>query len=170
MSFAPNPRSSSGMTPVVRTVLFWVLMMALAVILWQMSSTKPRDSDSNQQISYSDFMQDLDKNKIATATFGLSQSTAEVRGALRDPVEGYRTTVPRESVSDLSERLRKQGVNVNVSESPNQTWKTYLANIAPLLLLVGFWIFVMQRMRGRQTPRTDATPPPNTMGPSNTPL
>lgn len=167
MSFAPNPQSSTGITPVVRMILFWGLMVALAVVLWQMSSTRPRDSDSNQQISYSDFMQDLDKNNIATATFGLSQGTAEVRGALRDPVEGYRTTVPRESVSDLTDRLRKQGVTVNVSESPNQTWRTYLANLAPLLVLVGFWIFMMQRMRARQIPPPNS---PNTTTPSNTPL
>ena len=166
MTFAPNPRSSTGMTPVVRTVLFWLLMMLLAVVLWRMSST-PRDTGSNTQISYSDFMQQTDKNNIATATFALSQSTADVSGALRDPVEAYRTTVPRESVSDLTDRLRKQGVNVSVSESPNQTWKTYLVNLAPLLLLVGFWIFMMQRMRARQMPPPNS---PNTTTPSNTPL
>jgi ATP-dependent Zn protease len=141
-------------------------MMALAVILWRMSST-PRDSGSKTQISYSDFLQQADKNNIATATFGLSQSAADVNGALRDPVEGYRTTVPRESVSDLTDRLRKQGANVSVSELPNQTWKAYLANLAPLLLLVGFWIFMMQRMRARQMPPPNS---PNTTTPSNTPL
>jgi cell division protease FtsH len=167
VTFAPNPRYGTGMTPVVRTILFWVLMMGLAVVLWRMSSRSPKDSDSNQQISYSDFLQQADKNNIATATFALSQSTADVSGALRDPVEAYRTTVPRESVSDLTDRLRKQGVNVSVSELPNQTWKTYLANFAPLLLLVGFWVFMMQRMRARQMPPPNS---PNATTPSNTPL
>ena len=154
MSFAPNPRYGTGMTPVVRTVLFWILMMLLAVILWRMAST-PKDSDTSNQISYSNFLQQVDKNNIATATFGLSQSTAEVRGSLRDPVEGYRTTVPRESVSDLTDQLRKLDVNVNVSELPDRAWKSYLANFAPLLLLVGFWIFMMQRIRARRAPQPD---------------
>jgi cell division protease FtsH len=142
-------------------------MMSLAVVLWRMSSTSTKDSGSTTQISYSDFLQQMDKENIATATFGLSQSTADVSGALRDPVEGYRTTVPRESVSDFTDRLRKQGVNVSVSESPKQNWVSYGINLLPLLLLVGFWIFMMQRVRARQIPPPNS---PNTTTPSNAPL
>jgi cell division protease FtsH len=169
VSFAPNPRSRTGLSPVVRTMLFWVLMVGLAVVLWQIQK-KPNDSESNHAISYSDFLQQTDKNNIADATFVLSQNTADVHGNLRDSAQEYRTTIPKESISDLTDRLRKQGANVDVSEAPKQTTESYLINLAPLLLLVGFWIFMMQRIRGKQTTSKDTMPPPNTMGPSNTPL
>jgi cell division protease FtsH len=160
-----------GMSPVTRTVLFWALMVALAAVLWQMTSHS-KNSVPDNQISYSDFLQQVDKNNIATAIFALSQNTADVSGNLREPVQDYRTTVPKESVSDLTDRLRKVGANVSVSESSKQSWQTYLANLAPLLLLVGFWIFMMQRMRSKQTMPRDPTAPPNMSSdpPSNTPL
>ncbi len=169
MTFAPNPRAGTGLSPVVRTFLFWILMVGLAVVLWQ-TSKSPKDTGSSDSISYSDFLQQVDKNDIGTATFSLSDNTAAVSGKLRDSTQEYRTTVPKENISDLTDRLRKQGANVSVSEAPKQTTKSYLLNLAPLLLLVGFWIFVMQRMRSRQTLPTDTPSPPNTMGPSNTPL
>jgi cell division protease FtsH len=165
MSFAPNPRYGTGMSPVVRTVLFWVLMVALAVVLWQASS-KSKDTGSSHQISYSDFLQQVDKNNIGAATFVLADNTADVSGNLRDPAQEYTTTVPRESVSDLTDRLRKQGTVVNISEAPKQTRANFLVNLAPLLLLVGFWIFMMNRMRVKQAPPQN----PTNIPPSNTPL
>ncbi len=98
MSFAPNPRRGMGMSPVVRTVLFWALMVALASVLWLTSNT-PKGRGSGRSISYSDFLQQADKNNIATATFALSQNTADVSGNLREPAQEYRTTVPREDAS-----------------------------------------------------------------------
>jgi cell division protease FtsH len=170
VSFAPNPRRGMGMSPVVRTVLFWALMFALAAVLWQTNSRSKNGGPSNQ-ISYSDFLLRLDKNNIASATFALSQNTADVSGNLREPVQEYRTTVPKENVTDLTDRLRKAGANVSVSESSKQNWQTYLANLAPLLLLVGFWIFMMQRMRrGQNFPSNTPGPPDTSSTPSNTPL
>lgn len=170
MSFAPNPRRGMGMSPVVRTVLFWALMVALASVLWLTSNT-PKGRGSGRSISYSDFLQQADKNNIATSTFALSQNTADVSGNLREPAQEYRTTVPKESVSDLTDRLRKAGADVSVSEASKQNWQTYLANLAPPLLLVGFWIFMMQRMRRGQNYQSNTPGSANTSStPSNTPL
>lgn len=161
MTFAPNPRSGTGLSPVVRTFLFWVLMVALAVVLWQIQK-KPNDNESSQAISYSDFLQQADKNNIANATFVLSQNTADVHGILRDSSEEYRTTVPKESVSDLTDRLRKMGANVGVSEGGNSGFKSTLVNLAPLVILIGFWIYMaVRRSRARMIPPSDI---------SNTPL
>lgn len=170
MSFAPNPRYGTGLSPVFRTVLFWALMVALAVVLWRMVSA-PKATGPANQISYSNFLQQVDNNNIGTATFALSRNTADVSGELRQPSQEYRTTVPKESVSDLTDRLRKLGANVNISESPKQTWQSYLINLAPLVILVGFWIFMMNRMRSRQSfpPGSGGPGAPNT-SPSNTPL
>lgn len=165
MSFAPNPRNATGLPPVARTVLFWALMVALAVVLWQMQSVSNNNTPRNQ-ISYSDFLQQLDQNNVATATFALSQDTARVSGNLRSPAQGYRTTVPKESISDLTDRLRKQNADVEVVESTETGWASWIINLLPLILLVAFWIFMMQRMRAKQvSPQS-----PTNIPPSNTPL
>ncbi len=38
MSIMPNQSPRSGMSPAARTVLFWALLIALAVVLWQSRS------------------------------------------------------------------------------------------------------------------------------------
>jgi ATP-dependent Zn protease len=155
VSFAPNPQSRAGLSPVVRTMLFWVLMVGLAVVLWEIQK-RPNDHENSHASSYSDFLQQADKNNIASATFGLSQNTADVHGNLRDSAQEYQTTVPKESVPDLTERLRKQGANVGVSESDNSSLKSTLINLAPLIALIGFWIYMsIRRSRARQAPPSD---------------
>src|SRR5579859_1699034 len=125
-------------------------MVGLAVVLWQMQK-RSGDTATSNAISYSDFLQQADKNNIATATFVLSQNTADVHGDLRDSAQEYRTTIPKETVSDLTARLRTQGVNVGVSEGDNAGIKNMLINIAPLIALIGFWIYMsVRRSRARQ--------------------
>jgi cell division protease FtsH len=165
MSFAPNPRYSTGVSRGVRTVLFWALMVALASVLW-FTSKAPKGRAGGHSISYSDFLQQVDKNNIATATFGMAQNTADVSGNLREPTQEYQTTVPRDDASDLIERLRKQDANVEVTESIRQNRDNLIMNFAPLLLLVGFWIYIMRRFRAKQTP----TQNPTNIPPANTPL
>jgi cell division protease FtsH len=166
MSFAPNPRYRTGMSPVARTVLFWALMVALASVLW-LTSKAPKGRGGGHSISYSDFLQQVDKNNIATATFALSPNTADVSGNLREPVQAYQTTVPKENISDLMDRLRKQNANVEASESARKSRENWIGSLAPLVILLAFWIFIMmQRTRAKQTlPQNSSSIPP-----SNTPL
>jgi len=160
MTFAPNPQGALSRSALIRTVVFWVMMLLLAVILWRMAS-EPAGNDSRaQQMSYSDFLAQVDKSNIATATFRLSQSTAEARGNLRQPVAEYRSNVPRESVAGLTDRLRKQGVTVEVSEVASPSAKDTLINYAPVVLIAIFWIFMMlARTKRRPAPADPANRP-----------
>ena len=149
MAFAPSERTPSQLSAVWRTLFFWLFMLLLAVVLWKMSSTRP-DSGRRDELNYSDFMQQVDKNNVASAQLLMGQSTSRVRGALREPGKQYSTTVPKEVIPDLTERLRKQGVPVTVSEAKDSTFVSAIFNFAPLVLLVFFWIFMMKRFRDRQ--------------------
>jgi len=140
-------------------------MVALASVLWLISKA-PQDRLSRHSISYSDFLQQVDKDNIATATFGMAQNTADVSGNLREPAQGYQTIVPRDDASYLMDRLRKQNANVDVSESTRQSRENLVMNLAPLLILVGFWIYIMRRFRAKQAPPQN----PTSIPPSNTPL
>ena len=152
MSIMPNSQPRNKLSPFVRTLLLWSIIIALALI-WQ-ATRSSMDSGSSQQLSYSNFLQQVDKHNIATATLIVSQSTAEVHGNLREPAREYRTSVPKDSASDLTEPLRNAGVTVNVSQMP--AWTGELLNFAPLLIIVGLGAFIvmMKWIRGRQTSRS----------------
>ena len=168
MSIMPNPPSSARVKPIVPTVLFWILITLLAVIVWQKLPGQNGSSPS-RTISYPDFLQQVDRHNIATATLVLSRTTVEARGNLRETAQEYHATVPRDDASDLMTRLRGQGVSVKVSKSPG--WIMMLLYFVPLLIvlhLVNRRLFMMmQRMRAKQTAFRQN---PTSIPPSNTPL
>ena len=146
-----------GMSPMVRTVLFWVLMIALAIVLWQMSS-KPANDKNVSQMTYSDFMNQVDKNNVGSVELFDRKETAEIDGQLCQPAQKFKVTIPKEVIPDLTERLRKQGVVIGVSSSPESNWLTLVLNLAPLILIIGIWIFMMKQMRTRRDQSTSGDP------------
>ena len=166
MTFAPGPPQRPGLSPVVRTVLFWVMMIALAFVLWQTASV-PNGPKSASAISYSDFMNQVDKNNVGSAKLIVSQSTAEIRGQLREPVRDFSVTIPKEVIPDLTERLRKQGVVVEVTENKRGGPQNVFVGLVPFLVIVVFWIFRMRTMRTGQRPPAS---PPAGLPPQNQPL
>ena len=163
MTLVPNQPQRMGLSPVVRTVLFWLMMIALAVVLWQMSSkstnTKPRSA-----MSYSDFMNQVDKNNIASAKLVVSQDTAEIQGQLRDPVQNFSVTIPKEVIPDLTERLRKQGTIVEVAELSHTSTSEIIINLSPIIVIVGIWIYMMRRMQNRRNPPSQGGPANGALG------
>ena len=153
MTFAPNGPATRTMPSTTRTILFWSMMIVLAVVLWQMASKSPHQT-SGQTMSYSDFMDQVDKNNVATARLYVSPSTAEIQGELRQPAQSYKVTSPKEVIPELTERLRKQGARVDVSGISPGNWQSLLINVSPLIVLIGIWIFMLKRVQGRaaQTP------------------
>ncbi|MGA8871559.1 MAG: ATP-dependent metallopeptidase FtsH/Yme1/Tma family protein [Candidatus Acidiferrales bacterium] len=168
MTFVPNQQPRMGMSPVVRTILFWLLMIVLAVVLWQMASKDKASAPpgSSSTISYSDFMAQVDKNNVRSVKIVESPSTAEVEGELREPPQNFRVTVPKEAIPNLTERLQKQGTSIDVSTG------TTAINLLPIIIIVALWIFSMSRRSGRRMRNPPASPetPTTPTVPTNRPL
>jgi ATP-dependent Zn protease len=162
VSIMPGQSSKPGTRPLPRTIFFVSLMVVLALILWKMASSNGGTTERPASMSYSDFMNQVDQNNIASAQLALAQNTAELRGALRQPPRDFEVTIPRDVIPDLAERLRKQGVSVQVTEQTQEGMRHFLLNFGALPLLVVFWIFMMYRMRAKKSPAPNA--------PANRPL
>jgi cell division protease FtsH len=144
MAFVPGEHTTPQLSAVWRTIFFGVFMLVLDTLLWEMASWQVGD-----ELNYSDFMQQVDKNNVASAELLMGQRTSRVRGTLREPAKRYSAAVPTEAIPDLTDRLKKQGVSLTVSKRKIQLPGAIL-NYAPLILLIVFWIFAMNRIRGRQ--------------------
>jgi cell division protease FtsH len=144
MSFMPDTAPDNRMSSTIRTGLFWLLMILLAVVLWKMASKRPNAANV-RTLTYSDFMQQVDKNNVSAAKYFLAQNTAEIQGELRDQAEQFRVTVPKEAIPSLTDQLRKQGARIEVSQSTSGDWTSFIINFAPLIMLVAAWIFMMKR-------------------------
>ena len=143
MTFAPGLPPRSPVSSEVRIILFWVLMILLATVFWYVKDE--RSNQTVQVVSYSDFLQQVDQKNIASAKFDTSKSTTDVQGLFRQPPQAYKVTIPKEATSPLIERLRNQGVPIEVGTEASVSWPRFIVNISPFLLLLGVWILMLRR-------------------------
>src|ERR1700736_1500708 len=102
----------------VRTILFWLLMILLAVVLWKMASTGGQSS-REKDINYTDFLAEVQQGKVSEVTVYLSPISAEVQGDYRDSGANpskFRVTVPQSTLSDLTKQLEDNKVRINIKE------------------------------------------------------
>jgi ATP-dependent Zn protease len=157
VTFVPGSRTGAGPTQVARTLLFWVLMLVLAIILWKMAVPNPNNGTPEEKLNYSDFMQQVDHKNVASADFFALKTTTEIHGKLREPPDRYRVTVSNEVVRSVTEQLRSEGAAIQVVAG--STWIDFLINLAPFVILLAAWIYLLKR-RWRKPPQTTTTGEP----------
>ena len=134
------------MNSTVRTVLFWLLMVALAVVLWRMASTGgPTTHEDEPQ--YTNFLSKVTDGSVKDAVIYLSPNSAELRGDYRDGTKFGGITVANTAIPDVAKTFQDHNVLYNYKEVKNPDWLSWMINLLPLLLLVGFWIFMMRQMQ-----------------------
>jgi len=142
-------------------------MIALAVVLWKMANNNSPEKTPPPQISYSDFMANVDRGNIKSTRLLESPATAEIQGQLREPARDFTVTIPKEVIPDLTEKLRKQDASLDVSESTSKktaSWPETLINFSPVLLIVALWIFMMKQQQKRRNPPQAGNPPNGPLG------
>ncbi len=135
-----NPSST------LKTIMFWLFIIMLGVLLWTLVS-RSNPSTREDEPSYSEFMAQVDRSNVKDVVLYLSPNSYEVEGEWREPSKKFRTTVFKESATDLTKTLRDKSVLITVKEVNRADWVTFLLNAAPLFLLVAFWIFMMRQMQ-----------------------
>jgi 2-C-methyl-D-erythritol 2,4-cyclodiphosphate synthase len=136
---------NSGST--VKTIAFWLSIVLLGVMLWKLVSTNG-DHARGDEPSYSEFIAKVDAGDIKEVIFYLSPNSYELQGEYARPANRkFHLTVPKETASALMEHLREKGVFVKVAEIRSGDWVLILLNAAPLILLVGFCLFLMRQMQ-----------------------
>jgi cell division protease FtsH len=131
----------------VRTILFWLLMILLAVVLWKMASPSSQTAHEDEP-SYTKFLAQVQSGNVKEVTVYLKQNSAEIQGEYRDNSTKFRNvTVANSSIPDITKMLQDKGVLINIKEVKDGDWLAFMVNFAPVILLVLFWIFMMRQMQ-----------------------
>jgi cell division protease FtsH len=125
----------------LKTGLFWLLIVISAFLLW-LFVKGARDTPKDAEVNFSQFLSDVDQNKVQEVTVDGMQ----VKGKYRSS-GGFHTTVPA-NYPDMIKTLRDKGVSmsfhdVNSSSLPLQLLGTW----APLILLGALWFFMIRQMQ-----------------------
>jgi len=119
--------------------LFWVLILATAVLLYQV--VQHTSSGREQVYPFSRFLEEIDRGTVKEVTIAES----DVRGHLTNG-ETFKTVMPMD-YPELINMLRDKHVQIT-GEKPSQSpWLAALVSWAPFLFLIGFWIFFMRQMQ-----------------------
>ena len=124
----------------IRSVAFWFVLILSLILLFR-TFNGDTGGMSAQQVSYSDFVGSVEAGQVRAAT--LDGEKVTYRGA-----DGavFTTIVPGDArVSDL---LVSAGVEVVARPQQTSGFASLLISLLPVLLLVGVWIYFMNRMQG----------------------
>jgi cell division protease FtsH len=125
----------------VKTVIFWLVIVLSAFLLWQVvrtGSTGQKDT----KITFSQFLTDVDQGNVNEVTI----TGQEVRGKFKDGRQ-FNTTSPL-NFPDMIKTLRDKGVNMTINDVTNGSWPLQLLGTwAPLILLAALWFFMIRQMQ-----------------------
>ena len=119
------------MNSTVRTILFWLVMIVLAVVLWHMASSGGQTAHEDEP-SYTTFLAQIQSGNLKEVTIALSQNSAEISGVYRENGTKFRNvTVANSSIPDITKALQDKGVLINIKEVKNNDWIAFVVNFAP---------------------------------------
>lgn len=127
-----------------RNVAFWVVLLVVVMTLFNVFSNGSGAGNSSA-VPYSDFLNQVESGSVTrveldgeNATFSGSDGTELV------------TIIPTgaEYSSELSQMLVEKGVEVTAKTREESGFFSLLSLLLPVLILIGFWFFMMNRMQG----------------------
>jgi cell division protease FtsH len=138
------------MNSVTKTVVFWMVIVVSAFLLWQVVKTN-NPTRAIPEISYSKFMTMVANGQV---------SRVVITGSLVSGYDGkggsFRVIAPT-SQSAMLDALQQHGVEVWFKETNAQGWPRWILNLAPLILLGALWFFMIRQMQ-RRCAQSDGTP------------
>ncbi len=128
------------MNSAVKNIIFWVLMVALTVLVWAV--VKNNAVGNVTELTFLGFMNEVNRDNIKDVTIvGI-----EANGTFKKDGGKFKTTIPG-NYPDLYKTLLEKNVNVTLKDSSGGNWVTWVANGLPMILLLGLWIFFMRQMQ-----------------------
>ena len=130
------------MNSTVKTVVFWLVIVLSAFLLWQVVKAGSA-GQKDKEVNFSQFLTDVDQGNVKEVTI----NGQEVRGKYRNDNSAFHTTAPA-NYPDMIKTLRDKGVSMNIRDITSGSWPLQLLGTwAPLILLAALWFFMIRQMQ-----------------------
>ena len=141
------PQSPFNWRRLSKTLSFWLLVILVPVAILQLSNSR---AEPTVEMDYSEYREQLDSNNIARVTI---QDGSVITGTFRQPVQvrntearAFTTRLPVKDSEAAIAALEARGVRIK-AQAARPSFGAFLLNYLPLLLLLGFWIFLFRQMQ-----------------------
>jgi cell division protease FtsH len=122
----------------LRSLAFWIVLVLVGILVWNIST---RFQPSQKAEKFSEFMSKVDSGQISSVTIVGNEITY-----ISKTGDSFRTYAPAQ-YEGLANKLIDRNIVVSAREATTSPWAALLYSWAPILLMIGFWIFFMRQMQ-----------------------
>jgi len=152
----PSETTKSARSPYKRPSM-WLVLAALLTLNWVLVLAYQPTSPARVTVPYSYFLTQVESGNVVSVTAQGSVIQGTLRGAIKYPPQSqtastlFKTNRPAFADDHLLTELLRTGAVVNAKpvQTGESPWVTILGGVLPTVLLVGFWIWMMQRYAGQ---------------------
>ena len=123
-----------------RNIAFWVVLFLLVLALFNLFSGSGGTMQS-REISYSEFVASVERGDVSQVTLDGEQ----VRFRSGDG-QDYVTIKPEDA--EITSLLIEREIPIRAEQQEQSGFQTFIMSLLPFLLLIGVWIYFMNRMQG----------------------
>ena len=127
------------MNSTLKSLVFWVVLVVVGVIIWNFSTKF--GNQSSRLVSFTEFLSSVKTGNVARVVITGQDITGVTKAG-----DNFRTYAPSQ-YDGLVNELIERGVVVQAREPTASPWASLLYSWAPVLLMIGFWIFFMRQMQ-----------------------
>lgn len=122
-----------------RNIAFWVVLLVLVLALFNLFNST--NSFTAQTVSYSDFVARVDSGDVKAVTLDGEQIKVTAK-------DGSHYISIRPAGEQVTQLLLSKGVDVRANPQEQSGLMTIVTAWLPFILLIGVWIYFMNRMQG----------------------
>ncbi len=126
------------MNSTLRSLVFWMVLVVVVVLIWNVSTQFQAVDDD---MPFSDFLRQVDAGEVQSVELTGNEINGELNGGSR-----FHTYAPPQ-YEGLVNTLVERDVTIEAKEAASSPWATLLYSWAPILLIIGFWIFFMRQVQ-----------------------
>jgi cell division protease FtsH len=126
----------------VKNILLWMVILVVILLLFKVVDY---GKGATTTVGFSDFMEKIGKGEIDRVTIRGPEIRAFTKGTPEGREPNLRTYAP--AYNDLVTDLRKANVKITAEEPREGSLLVILLQWAPILFLIGLWIFIMRQMQ-----------------------
>ncbi|MBM3777996.1 MAG: ATP-dependent metallopeptidase FtsH/Yme1/Tma family protein [Acidimicrobiia bacterium] len=126
------------MNSTMKSLAFWMVLVLVGAVVWNFSRSF---QTAQKSVDFSVFMSQIDAGQVSRATLTGNEISYTTKAE-----ENFRTYAPPQ-YEGLANKLIDHNIIVSAREPTSSPWAPLLYSWAPILLIIGFWIFFMRQMQ-----------------------
>ena len=130
-----------------KNIFLMVAVFVAVILLWNFLDSVQNGSPDEK--TYTEFTKLMEEERIREATITQSgQVTGKYVPDGADSPREFMAVIPKDGMENIATHLSDNGVGVEIQNDEQNNWfYVLLSSGLPILLFIGFWIFIMRQMQ-----------------------